>query len=49
VKGAIVCFLERRLLQHKEDKTADPGIALLDYLRNMGLELDDSFLQEALQ
>ena len=28
---------------------ADPTIALMDYLRNMGLEPDEGFLQEALQ
>jgi putative transposase len=34
---------------YKEDTMADPTIALMDYLRNMGVEPDEGFLQEALQ
>jgi transposase-like protein len=34
---------------NKEDTMADPTIALMDYLRNMGVEPDEGFLQEALQ
>jgi putative transposase len=33
----------------KEDTMADPTIALMEYLRNMGLEPDESFLQEGLR
>jgi transposase-like protein len=33
----------------KEDTMADPTMALVEYLRNMGLEPDESFLQEGLR
>jgi putative transposase len=33
----------------KEDTMTDPTMALMDYLRNMGVEPDEGFLQEALQ
>jgi hypothetical protein len=33
----------------KERTMADPTVALMDYLRNMVLEPDESFLQDALQ
>jgi transposase-like protein len=33
----------------KEDTMADPTMALMEYLRNMGLEPDESFLQEGLR
>jgi transposase-like protein len=33
----------------KEDTMADPTMALMEYLGNMGLEPDEGFLQEALQ
>jgi transposase-like protein len=33
----------------KEDTMADPTMALMEYLRNIGLEPDESFLQEGLR
>jgi putative transposase len=49
VKEAIVCFQWVTATPHMEHTMTDPTMALMEYLRDTGIEGDESFLQEGVQ